>query len=171
MNKINYPILSLFIVALMLISCSLNTKSKKVTDNKTAKKEHSLSWEKDKLRPQTGKIQISKFIDIPSEMIGSGCGISFYRTEKEYTEQEYIWVDDITHGVIMINGEMEKLSAIIENGKVTSVFKNSKYTVTYKVITSEPLSNESAKLKGTLTIKSIDSNDSITINVIGLSGC
>ncbi|MDD4969019.1 MAG: hypothetical protein PHT07_06280 [Paludibacter sp.] len=171
MTKISYFKLILFLCFSIFVSCTQQNSGVKIANQTNIDKE-SQSLRKNKvLKKENSNIIVAKFIDIPKEMIGSGCGISFYRTEKEYTEQEYIWVDNITNGVIKINGKMEKLSAIIENGKVTSIFRNSRYIVTYRVISSDPISDESAKLKGILKIKSIENNDSIIINAIGLSDC
>ena len=169
MNKINFPIL-LSILCLTLFSCTYSKDNTKVANS--IKTGRDIKTRNKETRDHNKRvIIISKFIDIPSDILESGCGVSFCRDEKEFKEQEFIWVDNSTNGIIKINGKTEKLSAVVENGKVMPIFKNSIYMVTYKILSSAPISDESAHLTGILVVRYLNSNDSTTINVVGNSGC
>jgi hypothetical protein len=169
MKKINYQTLLLLILSLTLFSCTYSQDNAKIAQVNKSKQVVKTTTKKTIC--QNRSIIVSKFIDIPSDILESGCGVSLYRNDKEFKEQEFIWVDNSTNGVIKINGKLQKLSAVIENGKVMPIFKNTIYMVTYKITSSIPISDESANLKGILIVRCLNSSDSITINVVGVSGC
>lgn len=158
---------TLIVLAVISISCAVNENRK--NEIKADTSDH-VNIPSNCKGIDKNKIELSKFIDIPSDMIGE-CGVSLFRNDKDYIEQEYIWYDNSTKGIIIINGIREFLNAEFENNTNLPVFRNTNYEIRYEVKQNISTSNESTEFRGALIIKKISNNDSIIVDVIGVSGC
>lgn len=124
-------------------------------------------------RKQETKLEFESFKEIPAEI--DGCSCCFSKNDKEYSEEQFIYVNNYTnYAYIKIHGELKKFMEIEhskhEHKKSYYIYQYNDFTLRVDITESVPDGYESSKLHGRLTLTDKDGQKTIQ-EFVGNCGC